>query len=73
MSRVLLFEYTSAEAGSLSIHREADGSVTITTRSPADALSGPATFRPPTSVLRALGDAARFEALRHKDAAQEGD
>ncbi len=73
MSRALLFEYASAEAGSLSIHREADGSVTITTRSPADALSGPATFRPPTSVLRALGDAARFEALRHKDAAQEGD
>lgn len=73
MSRVLLFEYTSAEAGSLAIYREDDGTPTVIVRSAGDALSGPATFRPPIYALGALGDAARFEALAHKAAAKGGD
>lgn len=73
MSRLLLFEYTSAEAGSLAVYREDDGTPTIVTRSPGDALSGPATFRPPISVLRALGEAARHEALLHRNADRVGD
>jgi hypothetical protein len=73
MNRTLLFQYTSAEAGTLSIYRESDGTPTIITSSPGDALSGPATFRPPISVLGALGDVARCEALLHKAAAKVGD
>ncbi|HNB44011.1 MAG TPA: hypothetical protein PLL72_07420 [Burkholderiaceae bacterium] len=73
MSRKLLFEYTSAEAGSLALYREADGTPTIIAQSPGDALSGPATFRPPLYVLGALGDAAQFEMLQHKAANKVGD
>lgn len=78
MGRVNLFAFTepSREVGYVgyaSLNREADGTVTLTVREPGVTEPAQATITLPIEAVRALGDAARFEALRHKDAAQEGD
>lgn len=78
MSRVNLFAFTEPSrevgyVGYVSLNREADGSVTLTVREPGATEPPQATITLPIEALRALGDAARFEALQHKAADKAGD
>jgi len=78
MSRVNLFAFTEPSrevgyVGYVSLNREPDGAVTLTVREPGDTEPAQATITLPIEAVRALGEAARFEALRHKDGAKEGD
>lgn len=66
MKRVILFAEESDGVQLAALYREEDGRVTLTVKQPG-------TVTLPTEAVKALGDAARFEALRHKDAAQVGD
>lgn len=78
MSRVNLFAFTEPTrevgyVGYVSLNREPGGDVTLTVREPGATEPPQATITLPIEALRALGDAARCEALRHKRAAQIGD
>ncbi len=66
MGRKQLFAHAVDGVERAALTREDDGRVLLT-------VAQPGVVELPVEAVKALGDAARFEALRHKDASQVGD